>query len=224
MSLSSRRPAEATLRAKRRAQRWLALRRFDAGHNVPLLCGVDEAGRGPLAGPVVAAAVVLPRDVRLPGVDDSKRLAPHERAELAPVIRAAVPHHAVARVDADVIDRVNIRQATFDAMRRAISGLGLVPDLILVDGHAIPDLLFRQEPVIGGDRRSLAIAAASILAKVHRDELMDEYHRLYPEYGFDHNRGYGTAAHVAALRRHGPCPIHRRSFAPTVLAAQLACL
>ncbi len=172
---------------------------------------------------MVAAAVVLGLDAGLRGVDDSKRLAPDSRLELAAAIRAAAAHHAVAAVEAAVIDRVNIRQATFLAMREAVSRLGVVPDLVLVDGFAIPDLLLRQEPVIGGDRRSLAVAAASILAKVHRDGLMDEYHRLYPEYGFDRHRGYGTAAHLAALRRHGPCPIHRRSFAPTVLAAQLAC-
>jgi ribonuclease HII len=200
------------------------LRRFDARRRVALLCGVDEAGRGPLAGPVVAAAVVLAPDARLPGVDDSKRLARGVRGELAALVRGAAVSHAVAVVDVPVIDRINIREATFAAMREAVSGLGLVPDLVLVDGFAIPDFLSRQEPVIGGDRKSLAIAAASILAKVHRDALMDEYHQLYPEYGFDRHRGYGTAEHLAALKRLGPCPIHRRSFAPTVLAAQLACL
>jgi ribonuclease HII len=200
------------------------LRRFDARRGVATLCGVDEAGRGPLAGPVVAAAVVLAPDARLPGVDDSKRLAPEERERLEPLVRAAARSYGVAAVEARVIDRINIRQATFLAMRRALDGLGLAPDLVLVDGFPIPDLLLRQEPVVGGDRQSLAIAAASILAKVHRDELMDGFHRLYPEYGFDHHRGYGTAEHLAALRRLGPCPIHRLSFAPTRLVAQLSCL
>jgi ribonuclease HII len=185
---------------------------------------VDEAGRGPLAGPVVAAAVVLPEDAPLAGVDDSKRLGAEKRQELAGLVREVAVGHAIVAVDSSTIDRINIRQATFLAMRRALGALGLVPDLVLVDGFPIPDLILRQEPVIGGDRRSLSIAAASILAKVHRDGLMDELHRLYPEYGFDRNRGYGTAEHVTALKRHGPCPIHRQTFAPTRLAAQLACL
>jgi ribonuclease HII len=205
-------------------RRWLALRRFDAERKAALLSGVDEAGRGPLAGPVVAAAVILPAGVRLPGVDDSKRVPRAARGELATLIRARARNHALAVVDATTIDRINIRAATFEAMRTALAALGAVPDLVLVDGFAIPDLLLAQEPVIGGDRRSLSIAAASILAKVYRDALMDEYHRLYPEYGFDRHRGYGTAEHLAVLRRLGPCPIHRRSFAPAALAAQLACL
>ena len=181
-------------------------------------------GRGPLAGPVVAAAVILVPGARLPGVDDSKRVPRAARGELAVLIRAAARSHALAAVDVQAIDRLNIREATFVAMRKALGALEVTPDLVLVDGFAIPGLLLRQEPVIGGDRKSLSIAAASILAKVHRDALMDEYHRLYPEYGFDRHRGYGTAEHLAALRRHGPCPIHRRSFAPAALAAQLACL
>lgn len=202
----------------------MVLRRFDARRRAAHLCGVDEAGRGPLAGPVVAAAVVLAPGARLPGVDDSKRVPPGARADLAALVRRTALGHAVAVVDVALIDRINIREATFVAMRAAVSDLGLTPDLVLVDGFAIPDLLARQEPVIGGDRKSLAIAAASILAKVARDALMDEYHRQYPEYGFDRHKGYGTAEHLAALKRCGPCPIHRRSFAPTVLAAQLACL
>ncbi len=173
---------------------------------------------------MVAAAVVLAPGARLPGVDDSKRVARAARSGLAALIRAAARSHAVAEVDVAAIDRINIREATFVAMRTALATLAVVPDLVLVDGFAIPDLLLAQEPVIGGDRKSLSIAAASILAKVHRDALMDEYHRLYPEYGFDRHRGYGTAEHLAALKRLGPCPIHRRSFAPAALAAQLACL
>jgi ribonuclease HII len=205
-------------------RRWLVLRRFDQKRGVATLCGVDEAGRGPLAGPVVAGAVILRPDARLPGVDDSKRLTPAERLEAVARVREGALGHAVVAIDSLVIDRVNIRQATFLAMRQAVSNLTLVPELVLIDGFPVPELLIRQEPVFGGDRRSLAIAAASILAKVHRDALMDEYHRLFPEYGFDHHRGYCTADHLDALRRHGPCPIHRRSFAPTRLSQQLAVL
>jgi ribonuclease HII len=173
---------------------------------------------------VVAAAVILPLRAKLRGVDDSKRLKPEERARLAGEIIACARAHAVAGIDSTTIDRVNIRVATFAAMRAAVAALAIAPDLVLVDGFPVPDLLLRHEPVIGGDHRSLSIAAASILAKVHRDRLMDDFHRLYPEYGFDRHRGYGTAEHLDALRRHGPCPIHRWSFAPTRLAAQLTCL
>jgi ribonuclease HII len=210
--------------ASQAGRHWLRLRRFDARRQAVALCGVDEVGRGPLAGPVVAAAVILPPKAQLPGADDSKRLKPEERARLALEITACARAHAVAGVDSVTIDRVNIRIATFAAMRAAIAGLAIAPDLVLVDGFPVPDLLLRHEPVIGGDHLSLSIAAASILAKVHRDRLMDEFHRLYPEYGFDRHRGYGTAEHLDALRRHGPCPIHRWSFAPTRLAAQLQCL
>jgi ribonuclease HII len=204
-------------------RRWLVLRRFDARRRVLALCGVDEAGRGPLAGPVVAAAVILPPNVCLRGVDDSKRLARAARERLEVEIARTALAHAVAEADVPTIDRLNIRVATFAAMRGAVADLTLVPDLVLVDGFPVPDLLFPHEPVIGGDRRSLAIASASILAKVHRDRMMDDYHRLYPEYGFDRHRGYCTVEHLEALKRHGPCPIHRQSFAPTRLAAQLTC-
>jgi ribonuclease HII len=206
------------------SRRWLTLRRFDARRQVRSLCGVDEAGRGPLAGPVVAAAVILPPDVHLRGVDDSKRLVRAERERLSVEIARAALAHAVALSDVPTIDRLNIRVATFAAMRGAVTLLAMAPDLVLVDGFPVPDLLVPHEPVIGGDHKSLAIASASILAKVHRDRLMDDYHELYPEYGFDRHRGYCTAEHLAALRRHGPCPIHRQSFAPTRLAAQLICL
>jgi len=206
------------------SRHWLRLRRFDARRGAELLCGVDEVGRGPLAGPVVAAAVILPPAAKLPGTDDSKRLRAAERERLAEAILGCARAHAVAGVDSTTIDRVNIRVATFRAMRAAIAALAIAPDLVLVDGFPVPDLLCRHEPVVGGDHLSLSIAAASILAKVHRDRLMDEYHALYPEYGFDRHRGYGTAEHLAALRRHGPCPIHRLSFAPTRLAAQLTCI
>ncbi len=205
-------------------RRWRILRRFDARRGVASLCGVDEVGRGPLAGPVVAAAVVLRPGAPLKGVDDSKRLSPATRVEVAERVRAGAIRHALAVVEARIIDRINIRQATFLAIRQAIAALDLVPDLVLVDGFPIPDLLLRQEPVIGGDRRSLAIAAASILAKVHRDAMMDEYHRQFPDYGFDRHRGYCTAQHLEALRRVGPSPIHRLSFAPTRLAQQLVAL
>ncbi|HWN82363.1 MAG TPA: ribonuclease HII [Candidatus Udaeobacter sp.] len=215
---------ERTPKTRGVSRLWLRLRRFDDRRSAEVLCGVDEVGRGPLAGPVVAAAVILPTKARLPGADDSKRLRRAERERLAQAITACARAHAVAGVDSLGIDRLNIRMATFHAMRSAVAALAIVPDLVLVDGFPVPDLLVRHEPVIGGDHLSLSIAAASILAKVHRDRLMDEFHMLYPEYGFDRHRGYGTPEHLEALRRHGPCPIHRLSFAPTRLAAQITCI
>jgi ribonuclease HII len=176
------------------------------------LCGVDEAGRGPLAGPVVAAAVVLGRGVRLEGIRDSKELTPQKRENFYTMILANAVAWGVSVVDHDVIDRINIFQASLLAMEQSVRGLGLTCDLVLVDGRHelcgdIPCIA-----LVGGDRRSARIAAASIIAKVTRDRIMVGYHGSYPHYNFARNKGYGTAEHLAALRRYGPCPIHRKTF------------
>ncbi len=176
------------------------------------VCGVDEVGRGPLAGPVVAAAVVLPPGVRIPGLDDSKKLRPAARAELVPRIREAAVAVGVGEATPEEIDRTNILRASLRAMCRAVADLGLEPDLLLVDGvHPLP-LDLPQRTLVGGDGRSLAIAAASVIAKEHRDALMAELGRRYPGYGFEDHKGYPTAAHREALARLGPSPAHRLTF------------
>ncbi len=184
--------------------------------------GVDEAGRGPLAGPVVAAAVILPiswirgdlpHDLR--SVNDSKKLTRMQREDFFERLKgAAGVEHEVAMADAATIDAINILQATHHAMNQALLGLVPVPDHALVDGNPVPSLVIPQTALVKGDSRSYSIAAASILAKVTRDRWMDEADQKWPEYGFARHKGYPTAEHLEALRRHGPCPIHRRSFAP----------
>jgi len=176
------------------------------------VAGVDEAGRGPLAGPVVAAAVILPEGLELPGVNDSKQLSPSRRDELFDVIQAVAVAVGVGIADPGAIDRLNILQATLAAMGQAIAGLSTSPDFLLVDGISSVPLTIPQQTIKQGDARSLSIAAASIVAKVTRDRLMVEYDRLYPGYGFAGHKGYGSAAHRAAIERLGPCPIHRRTF------------
>ena len=178
-----------------------------------LICGVDEAGRGPLAGPVCAAAVILPPGLELEGLNDSKKLSEKRREALYPLICEQALAYGIAFASEQEIDELNILQATFLAMRRAVGQLGLKPDLALVDGNREPD--FGDIPVrtiIKGDSRSANIAAASILAKVTRDRFMLEQDAVYPQYGFAVHKGYGTQKHYAALREFGPCPIHRRSF------------
>lgn len=179
-----------------------------------LVAGVDEAGRGPLAGPVVAAAVILDPARPVNGLDDSKRLAPAERERLAVQIRDRALAWSVGRAGVAEIDRLNILQATFLAMRRAVAALDPAPDYALVDGNRWPGLSCPGEPVVGGDGKVAAIAAASILAKTVRDAEMAALDRRYPGYGFAAHKGYPTPAHLEALRRLGPCPEHRRSFAP----------
>lgn len=178
-----------------------------------LICGVDEAGRGPLAGPVCAAAVILPPDLELEGLNDSKKLSEKRREALYPLICEQALAYGIAFASEQEIDELNILQATFLAMRRAVGQLGQKPGLALVDGNREPD--FGDIPVrtiIKGDSRSANIAAASILAKVTRDRFMLEQDAVYPQYGFAVHKGYGTQKHYAALREFGPCPIHRRSF------------
>jgi len=177
-----------------------------------LIAGLDEAGRGPLAGPVVAAAVILPPDLVLAGLNDSKQVAPERRAELYDRIIAEAVAWGVGEVDVEYIERENILQATYEAMRRAVTQLAIAPDFLLLDAVRLPGVGIPQRPIIHGDALSASIAAASIIAKVTRDRLMCRYDELYPGYGFARHKGYGTAEHWQALRRLGPCPIHRRSF------------
>ena len=179
-----------------------------------LIAGVDEAGRGPLAGPVVAAAVILDDRHAIKGLADSKKLSARRREALFDEIRAKALCCSVAQASVEEIDEFNILQATLLAMRRAVMGLRLPPKLVLVDGNRLPVLDIRAEAIVKGDDKVLAISAASILAKVTRDRWCLEYHQQFPQYGFDQHKGYGTADHLAALRLHGPCPQHRRTFRP----------
>ncbi len=177
------------------------------------IAGVDEAGRGPLAGPVVAAAVIFPPEVFIPGVDDSKRLSPDKRERLYPQIVTRALAFGLGETDVETIDQINIFYASLQAMRKAVEALPLSPDLLLVDGNRpIPKMKVEQRAIIGGDTKCFSIACASILAKVTRDRIMEVYEVLYPGYGFSRNRGYGTLLHREALKRLGPCEIHRRSF------------
>ena len=185
-----------------------------------LICGVDEAGRGPLAGPVVAAAVILPPGTSLSGLNDSKKLSPRQRERLAAEIRATALAWAVAEASAAEIDAWNILRSTLRAMARAVAALPLTPDEVLVDGNQAPALEVPVRTIIGGDALEPAIMAASILAKTHRDARLVALDARYPEYGFARHKGYGTAAHLAALARLGPCPEHRRSFAPVRAALE----
>ncbi len=177
-----------------------------------MVAGVDEAGRGCLAGPVVAAAVILPRGINLPGVTDSKLLTPEERKELEPRIRKEAVAFSIAKVEAEEIDRINILQATFKAMSKAVEALSVRPNILLIDGNKTIPHPLPQKALVNGDQRSLTIGAASILAKVFRDTLMEEYHNIYPEYNFARHKGYATMEHRSALKKYGSCPIHRKTF------------
>lgn len=179
-----------------------------------LIAGVDEAGRGPLAGPVLAAAVILDDLHPISGLADSKTLTPSRRERLYDEIRAKALCCAVAQASVAEIEQLNILQATLLAMRRAVVGLRLSPKLVLVDGNRLPVLPMQAEAVVRGDARVAAISAASILAKVTRDRWCEDYDRVFPQYGFSKHKGYGTAQHLAALRQHGVCPEHRKTFAP----------
>lgn len=176
------------------------------------VCGIDEAGRGPLAGPVTAGAVVLPKDCEILYINDSKKLTAAKREVLYDEIMDQAVAAAVGMASPQRIDEINILQATYEAMREAINNLGIIPDILLNDAVTIPEVPVRQIPVIKGDAKSISIAAASILAKVTRDRIMTEYDRIYPGYGFAVHKGYGTRAHMEAVRRLGPCEIHRKTF------------
>ncbi|MCI1721415.1 MAG: ribonuclease HII [Lachnospiraceae bacterium] len=201
------------LRLEKETERTLSLmvyeRKFD---DRGIICGIDEAGRGPLAGPVVAGAVVLPKDHLVLYLNDSKKLTPKKREELYEVIMSEAVSVGVGMASPKRIDEINILQATYEAMRQAVSQLSVKPDLFLNDAVTIPGIYTAQVPIIGGDGKSVSIAAASIIAKVTRDRLMLEYDEMFPQYGFAKHKGYGTAEHIEALKKYGPCPIHRSTF------------
>ena len=176
------------------------------------IAGIDEAGRGPLAGPVVAAAVIFPSQVNIPGLNDSKKLSTKKRAELFPKIQEISVSYGVAVVCQKVIDKINILQAARLAMKQAVETLKINPGLLLIDGNQKIDSTLNQWAIVKGDSRSLSIAAASVLAKVTRDRIMDDYHKLYPQYEFNRHKGYGTKLHRNLIQEHGPCPIHRNTF------------
>lgn len=183
------------------------------------VAGIDEAGRGPLAGPVVAAAVVFEPGKLIEGVRDSKQLSEKKREALYQVIVDECLAYGIGIVPPEEIDRINIRNATFKAMRKALGAMKQVPDFLLIDGEELPDSLYPQEAIVGGDDKSFTIAAASILAKVTRDRLMREYHLQYPQYHFDRHKGYGTQLHREMILKYGPSPIHRKSFLKKLLGS-----
>lgn len=179
-----------------------------------LVAGVDEAGRGPLAGPVVAGAVILPPFIFLPKLNDSKLISEKDRNLLFQKINSLAVAVGIAEVSVDLIDQYNILEATKIAMKKAIENLGVTPDFLLTDAVRLPGSLIPQKNIIKGDRSSASIAAASVIAKVHRDKIMNDLHEKYPLYGFNQHKGYGTKEHFEALAKYGPCPYHRKSFAP----------
>ncbi len=176
------------------------------------ICGIDEAGRGPLAGPVVAGAVILPQNCDILYINDSKKLSEKKREELYDIIMEKAEAVGIGYSTPERIDEINILQATYEAMREAISKLSVSPDLLLNDAVTIPEVSIKQVPIIKGDAKSISIGAASIIAKVTRDRLMVQYDSVFPEYGFASNKGYGAQIHIEALKKYGPCPIHRKTF------------
>lgn len=189
------------------------MKEFDREYKIyGTICGIDEVGRGPLCGPVVAAAVILPDEYNILYINDSKKLSETKREEVYKEIDKYAVAYGVGIVSPERIDEINILQATYEAMRTAIHKLSVKPDILLNDAVTIPMVDIKQVPIIKGDAKSQSIAAASIVAKVTRDHLMEEYDKLYPEYGFAKHKGYGTAAHIKAIKEYGPCPIHRRTF------------
>ena len=178
----------------------------------PYICGIDEVGRGPLAGPVVAGAVILPKDCDILYINDSKKLSASMREKLYDEIMEKAVATGIGMAGPGRIDEINILQATYEAMRQAITNLKVKPDILLNDAVTIPGVDIRQVPIIKGDAKSISIGAASIIAKVTRDRMMVEYAKIMPEYGFADNKGYGSAAHIAAIKEYGPTPIHRRTF------------
>lgn len=219
-----RRLAEAAAKRldalKKEKQRIEQLRVYEEKYkNYAYICGIDEVGRGPLAGPVVAGAVILPKDCRILYINDSKQLSEKKREELYDIIMGQAVACAVGYASPERIDEINILQATYEAMREAIGKLTPQPDILLNDAVTIPQVTTRQIPIIKGDAKSISIGAASIIAKVTRDRLMVEYDKKYPGYGFAENKGYGSAGHIEALKKLGPSPIHRRSFIKNFIVA-----
>lgn len=199
---------------ERELKRLEGMREFEKryGDEFSCICGIDEAGRGPLAGPVVAGAVVLPKDCEILYLNDSKKLTAKRRDELFEEIKDKAVSYGIGMSSPARIDEINILQATYEAMAHAVEDLSVVPDLLLNDAVTVPQIPIKQVGIIKGDAKSVSIAAASIMAKVTRDRLMVEYAELYPEYGFEGHKGYGSAAHIEAIKKFGPCPIHRRTF------------
>lgn len=181
------------------------------------IAGIDEVGRGPLAGPVLTSAVILPKDCIILGINDSKKLSSAKREELYIKIKEKALALTISMIDVETIDNINILQATIRAMQQSIEKLNIKPDTILVDALKIPNIKINQISIIRGDTKSITIGAASIVAKVTRDSMMKEFHKLYPEYGFDRNKGYGTQEHIEAIKKYGLCPIHRKTFVKNFL-------
>ena len=194
-------------------ERLSLMREFERQYeDCAFICGIDEAGRGPLAGPVAAGAAILPKDCRILYLNDSKKLSASKREELYDVIMREAVSVGIGMRSPERIDEINILQATYEAMREAVSKLEVVPQLLLNDAVTIPQITIPQVPIIKGDAKSVSIAAASIVAKVTRDRMMEEYDKVFPEYGFASNKGYGSADHIAALKKYGETPIHRKTF------------
>ncbi len=208
------RRADAIRSEARRIERMWSRQRELGARGAHAVAGVDEVGVGPLAGPVVAAAVILPVGMSLPGLNDSKLVSKSARERLAVTIRAEAVAFSIAEVTPVEVDRLNVYRASLEAMRRAVVGLSMGPDHLLVDARTVPGVNIPQTPLVGGDASEACIAAASIIAKVYRDALMCDLERRHPGYGFDRHKGYGTRLHLEALRRLGPSVVHRRSFAP----------
>ena len=209
---SARHKIDLLEQERKRSYNMLAFERkyYDMGHKY--ICGIDEVGRGPFAGPVVACAVILPKDEEILYLNDSKQVPKKKREELYEVITSKAVAYGIGIVSEEVIDEINILQATYEAMRRAISNLKQVPDILLNDAVKIPNVNIPQVPITKGDTLSASIAAASIVAKVTRDRMMVEYDSIYPGYGFAENAGYGSAKHIEAIKELGPTPIHRKTF------------
>ncbi len=196
---------------------WLEYEQKAINRGYKFICGVDEAGRGPLAGPVCAAAVILPENTIIEGVNDSKKLSEKKREALFEVIKSEALSYSIAYSSVEEIESINILNATMLAMKRAVEGLDVKADYAMIDGNRLPDLSIDSEFIIKGDAKSMSIACASILAKVSRDRLLYKYAEEYPQYGFDKHKGYGTKAHTAAIKEYGPCPYHRLSFLKKIL-------
>lgn len=207
---TQRRREQRLLAERERVEALLAYEKEYAAYTS--ICGIDEVGRGPFAGPVMAAAVILPKEARILHINDSKKLSEKRREELYEQIQNEAVAIGIGQVSPERIDQINILQATYEAMREAVENLRVRPDLLLIDAVHIPELPIRQVSIIKGDAKSQSIAAASIIAKVARDRLMCEYDKIMPEYHFASNKGYGTKEHIEALCKYGPCSIHRRSF------------
>ncbi|MCD8379874.1 MAG: ribonuclease HII [Lachnospiraceae bacterium] len=213
MSTKQEREEKKALALAKEKERMFSLFSYERAYSAyTSICGIDEVGRGPLAGPVVAGAVILPKDCDILYINDSKKLSEKKRNLLYDEIMEKAVSVGTGCISWERIDEINILQATYEAMRQAIASLSVPPDLLLNDAVTIPGVDIAQVPIIKGDAKSASIGAASIIAKVTRDRMMEEYHQLYPQYGFDANKGYGTKAHIEALQKYGPCPIHRRTF------------